>query len=357
MNKKIIFFIVLSCILICAPQFAARAAGKSDDNNYVLGFDFDNSSGAGSSQIFEFVDNALKTMNKEYGVNIQLRKFANDNASMMGLLNNEIDAAGIGIDSIIDIMKRSDKIRPWTTITVGGNRKVAYCVWTRKKDNILKPEDLYGKKAPLYAANTTLRWYLYEHGIDKPLYDVFDSFTPIPSVSSAFMALDMGDIDIMWASSDSETQMKFMNAGLMKKLRKSFCTDSVFARGGIVVNMDRLSEAKLKRATTMINDFNKNFEDIAKRHPEMKTAAAYRKMIKITMITVDKDEYEFDKIFRTKIIKDAWMKEDLYVTKAMDGARTGAPVKVRPTYQMCKESCGKKSASKTLACIEACISR
>lgn len=357
MLKKIVsaaIFIGFALSIACSSAYAADKA--SDDNTFILGFDFDNSAGIGSSQVFEFVDNTLRAMSSEYGITIQLKKFKDDGESINAMMNNEIDAAAIGVGSTIGAMNQNAKVRPWVTFTIGGNRKSAFCIWNRKEDGILKPGDLYGKKAPADAASTVLRWYLFQHGIDKPAYDVFDSFTAIPSISSAFMALAMGDIDVMWASADAESYMTFMNAGLMKKLNKSFCTDYVFARGGIVMNMERVSEEKFKRATELIRDFDKNFSNIVKKHPELKTADAYRKIIKIRMIVADRHEYDYDKKFRQELTKGSWAEEEQFVWDTLAASKSKKDVKVKPTYQMCKDKCSKDSAKgKELECIDKCL--
>lgn len=354
MLRKMVFIIIFAGIAISMVLRPACAADKSqDDNTFILGFDFDNSAGVGSSQVYQFVDATLKAMNHEYGVNIQLRKFTDDEESIKAMLNNEIDAAALGVGSIIRAMDKSDKIRPWATFMYGDNRKNAFCMWNRKEDGLLKPEDLKEKKAPAGATDPTLRWYLFQHGIDKPVYEIFDSFTAIPSVSSAFMALAMGDIDVMWAPIDAEYFMTFMNAGLMKKLNRSFCTDFVFARAGIVMNMGRVSEEKFKRATDLTRDFEKNFDAVAKRHQELKTAAAYRKIIKIKMIVADRDEYDFDKRFRQDIVRKPWHDEEDYVWETLRTSKGAKAVKVRPTYQTCKDRCSSKDNA--LECIDSCL--
>jgi len=356
MNWWKTFFVgAAAIILLAAPPAAAQGDEKI---KVTFGIHFESSAGQSSAQLFDMTKGVLNILKENYGVEVVMKTFPSQDAVEEAFLKNEIDAAVFLSGNVVSVTEKGAGIHPWITFHVKKRKKMSLCLWSKKGKEIKNISELQGKR--LIQGNEIgtdwllyLRDHLYKNGVDKPLWQVFSSFTSVPSSNSAFMSLAAGEGDCFWQAGDYETILKLIAPNLATQVSYSLCSDSVLARGGLVLNTKTLSKTELKKLDDTFKNFLKDFNELAKKDTGIKTVKQYMNLAQARIVPARPDEFDYEiKLFK-EARKRGWIAEAEMISGRMEKAPKGKPVEIKPDFDYCQKSCAP--GKNQMACMDKCM--
>jgi ABC-type phosphate/phosphonate transport system substrate-binding protein len=350
-----------ACFICLAALTAARDGGKisaeTRKREYVLGAHFSSSYGISATQQYDMANTIIKITAGE-GFPTRIEKYSSSEELVKAFIGKRIDGAYVGPNEVAEIIDGGGRIHPWVSYTVNNKNKSALCFFYRKGSAINNITDLQGLNIvqDTFGVVTLIRMreYLAGRGIDRPLWQVFSSFTRAPNQNSSYMAVAMGKGDVTWDYQESVYNMRIMNPAVEAKMDRNFCTEALVSHDGIILNEKTLSPQELGALDERLKIFLPTFGEYAKGRPEIEQLLTYWKMTKKKIIPASPDEYASDLELYKKAKANIWQKEARYIFDIMEKAAPGTPVKIKPTYSMCKDTC--QSGKDKVKCIDACMS-
>ena len=293
------------------------------------------------------------------GREIRLEKFPTVDSVRQAFIRGKIDITILWPEEIIEVTKAGGKIFPWAAYTVDGKRKRAECLWQAKGAALKNISEITGKTlvGGEYELNVfhliSLREYLSQNGMDKPLWHVFKSFTVVPGNNSAFMSVAMGKFDFMWTNEDNKISLKIMNPTVASKLTFKFCTEKKFGRGILVFNKKKLTKAEMDFMRGYLKDADAKMAAHAKTDTAMQQVRTYIKMAKAKIVPANDDENAGERELFKKARANGWLTEAEFIYAKLAKATPGEPVVVKPDYTFCKKACPTKKDKEK--CIVKCL--
>lgn len=336
---------------------SASALAAAQRSEFVFGIHFESNGSLSSSQLTNLVEVVLQIALKGTGYTWRIERFSSDDELADAFLHNKIDAAHLFPDQIVLLLDRHGRIRPLASYTVAGKRKRAFCLWQAKSNAVSEPSQIIGKTFMSdYWTQMNLiqiRDLLYSLGVDKPLWNVFSSFTKVPGQNSSYMAVAMGKADFLFDSTDFDTFIKLLNPNVAGKMTRRFCSEPDFARGTIVLNERTMPRKSIDDFTKALKAFEQNYDAITKSDPRFQSLRSFAKLAKMNFIPTDPDEFKTEAELYRNARKKGWIKEADYIIGVMKDAAPGKPVVIRPTYTMCRAECAK--ATNLSQCVGRCM--
>lgn len=353
--KKCIFVLIF-LISISSVLFGA----EKKDKVVVLGAYFTSTGGQSSSQELDFANTLGEAIGNEFGYKFVTRKYPSDADVQKAFLANEIDAALLWSGHVVGIEKKGGHVFSWATIVVDKQRRVAQCLWVKNTGADVKDiSSIVGGTLLAHDYNEVwlimIREYLFSQGIDKPLWQVFNSFLQVKSMNSAFMALAMGKNDYYWVSRD-DTFLKMLSPNLLQQVKPAFCTEPIYARSAVVFNRNTMAEASLIELRDAFLSYYENRLTVEKKYPKVKALYEYLKLAKIKIIPASENEFKVESVLYEKAKKNGWLDEARFIIEKWDAVPVGQPVEIKLDFKACKELCAPKaSAGEREICMEKCM--
>jgi ABC-type phosphate/phosphonate transport system substrate-binding protein len=349
-----------TCLICLAVLLDVAGGGRikaeTKKREYLLGAHFSSSYGISATDQYDMANTVAKITGGE-GFPTRIEKYSSSEEVVKAFLGNRIDGAYVGPNEVAEIIDNGGRIHPWINYTVNKKERSSLCFFYRKGSTIKEVADLHGlnivQDTFWVISLIRMREYLAGMGIDRPLWQVFGSFTRSPNQNSSYMAVAMGKADITWDYQESVYNMRIMNPAVESKMDRRFCTEAVVSHDGIVLNENTLSPQVLDALDERLKTFLPSFSEYAKGNPAIEQLLTYWKMTKKKIVLASPDEYTPDLELYKKAKANGWQKEALYIYDVMSKATPGTPVKIKPSYSVCKGVCrnGKDEAK----CVDACM--
>lgn len=343
-------FRILPLVLISLfLEGASQPALTQEKFSLSLGVSLESSAGRSSSQSFQILDATMSVLNKEYGISARIEKYSSFQETAKKFKDGEVDSALLWPDQIVELKDFSSDVDLILTYSINGQAAARGCFWTKKGTGYKTIEDLKGKKLAAVEFNayqlSLIKSHLLKNGIETPLWKFFDSFTRVPGQNSAFMAIAMGDADILWAYDDYETILKSISPNLATQVTPAICSETLLPRAVVLINRKRVSEKEVKRIRDAIGLFLKNMTAMSKKYPEFKAVISYMKIASYKPVIPNKDLYKKQVNFFKDAEKQVWFDEINMITAAASGSQPGKPLKVTPSYDYCVSVCKNEKSS------------
>lgn len=344
---------IIAAVVFASAQSAAAKEGKAQ---YVIGMHFASVGGQSSSSLFDLVKMIVESSAEETGYEIKLQKFPSHQAVVDAWLKNELDGGLLHVGEAVRLINSGGEVIPWATFIVDKKDRSQTCFWHRKEMPVKSPEDLMGKSLIHSAGGgfglISIREKLLELGVDKPLWEVFDSFVFTPSGNSTFMALAMKEGDILWNDSDQKFFLKLISSNLVGELKYDLCTDYSYSRGFIGINPKTVKKEDVAAAIKYIDKYISNIESMVKEHPELQAMYKYSRMVKMKVVKAGPDEIAYELKLYEKARSRGWVKEVAFIEKQLANAKPGDKVTIKPDMEYCKGVCAKGDSDCVLSCLE-----
>lgn len=348
--KATLFLFLIPCALRVSSAMA------SEKKEFVIGINFPSSMGVSSSQMYDMANGVIHVINDGLSVKCRLERFESMDAMTAAFERGTIDGEASINEQVVESMDRGVVVKPWATLAFEGKTRQSFCLWYAKERPLRSVSEIVGKTiadsnfTPLYLAR--IRSYLVDHGIDQPLWKTFDSFVVVPGLNSAFMALAMGKVDVMWNIDSNRVTMKLMSPATMAKLAYGFCDagDSMPASVVFNKNVSAAAFAELKRKMA---NFKEDMIRLSKTDSSVLQMRQYLMMTRSQMEPADANGYAADLKLYRKAKANGWMDEARFIMEMIDKTPPGKPVHVSTNYKYCRKRClGKPNTAK---CMDGCM--
>lgn len=348
--KRTVFAAVFAGILI------AGGGARAGEKEIVIGVHFKTGSGMSASEFVDMANSAINMVATEAGEKVRYEKFPSREDIIKAYLKGKVDGALLFAEEIVDLVNAGGKFEPFATYTVNQRRMTSNCFWYPKSAPITSASEIVGKTIVSNEFSKTslllLRDHLQRNGVDKPLWQVFKTFTTVPSGNSVLMAIAMNRGDLTFDTVDWDIGLKIMSPATAAKLGHGLCTDQVYARGAVIVNPKTVSKERIEALRAVLNRSDEMFKEYAKKDNGILQIRQYMKMAKAQFVPGRTDEFETYLALYRKAKKNGWLREAEFIHDTMDKAPVGTAVEVKPTYELCRSMCG--GAKATIACYEKC---
>lgn len=346
--------IVFAAALVGAVMWGGTA--RAEKGVIVIGVHFKTGSGLSAAEFVDMTNSMINMIAGEAGEKVRYAKFSSRDEILQAYLKGQVDGALLYAEEIVDLAAAGGKFEPFATYTVNHERKSASCFWFPKASPVEKVGEVRGNTIISNAypkVNLLLmRDYLQRNGVDKPLWQVFKTFTVVPSGNSALMAIAMNRADLTFDTGDWETGLKIMSPSTAAKVARGFCTDAVYARGAVILNPKTVSKDRIGALRSVLSNSQALLKEYAKKDPGILQVKQYMKMARADFVPADSDEFETYLALYRKAKKNGWLMEAEFIHETMEKAAVGTPVQIQPSFKLCKTMCG--GARATVACIEKC---
>ncbi len=360
MYKRFVTGSVRTLILlsvIFAASFKANNCEADGSNEIVIGVNFSSSSGKSASDWNEMANSLLSMTMEETGVKAVFKKYENNAAILEAIKKGTIDGANLAVPQMVDLHKSGIQIYPWATYSIGKNRKSNYCFWHAKNAPIHNISDVVGKSIikdtfmPIDLLE--IRELLFRNGIDKPLWQVFKSFTIVPNMNSAFMAVMVGKADIAWEGDDWKILLKILNPSISSNLTYEICLDHDYGRGMFFFNKKKISKETFDKLKEALGKVDKLIAVYAKKDTGVLQLKQYMSMAKVKIVSADENELDGELQIYNKAKTNGWLQEAEYVSNKVRSAPKGTAVSAKPDYEYCRKICSKET--NVVKCVEKCL--
>lgn len=356
-NNRAKTFITAVAVAIFLMAVSCDAAQDGKNMKIRFGIHITSSAGQSSAQWLDITKGIMNIFKENYGLEVVMKTFPSFEEVEEALIKNEIDGADLWPGEFGALTEKGASIHPWATFQIKKTEKTSLCLWQRKNEKTLNVNDVFGKR--LIGLSYTfdlllfLRDYLYRNGVDKPLWNVFRSFTHVSGTNSAYMSVVASDVDYFWYPSDDKTILKLVSPNVAKLVSYSLCSESVYARYAIVMNKKTLSKAELRKLDEVLVKFLKDFNEFSKTNMDIKSMRQYMSLAQMRLVPAKPDEFDYEMKLFENARKRGWIEEADFIIQQMEKAPKGKTMEITPDYDYCRKTC---LAGKTqMACIEKCM--
>lgn len=342
-------------------QSSSKASNFKLKMDYKIGVAILSDAGTSASQIYDGITSVSDLFKNEYGYDIAIEKYSSTATVKDDFLNNKLDMGAFFPNEIVELIDAGGKVYPGPTYTVNDNRKVGLCLYAHSESGITDVNDIRGKNILMPRYNSLeiiqLRNFLKSKGIDEPLYNVFNSFIKISSTNSAYLALSMGDVDLIWGNTDTPYMLAIINSNIGSKVKKVVCTEDIYARSAILLNKNTIDKASYDAIIKAFKNNVSNLKTFSNSSPSLQAVYRYLKMTKARITITTEDEFDAEIELYRKARKSGWLDEAKLIVEKVAEAPKGEPVKIKMDYKACKNSCSKYVDMETeyYKCIDECL--
>jgi hypothetical protein len=348
-------FSAIVAVLALVITFALQMTNAAAKKEFSFGAEFGNGAGMSASQELESTEVLFNTLSDNYDMNIRMKKYSSYDDIVLDAVKGKVDMFMMFDKPIVFDNWNKLKVWPLFTIAVNGSARSTPCFWVLKGGGIKAPGDLTGKNLVVWGVNPwffiKIRDLLYRNGIDVPLWMVFDKITRVSNKNSAYIAVAMGNADVVFGYDYEKSIMKLLNAQVVKKLDKCLCSGKDHGNVVIVMNRRTTTEADYKNFQSVIKDFISREDEFVKKYPQLQTVYKLKTMAKAEFIPADGTELNEDLALYRKSLKNGWMTEANYIYSIMAQTPKGQSTKVVGDYNICKTIC----SGKKFECVDNCM--
>lgn len=356
LTKTTMFFSIALTILLSSTISSAK--GK---NEITFGASFSSVGGISASELYELTDQALTMLMERKGLKVKLKKYFTGEEVTEAFLKGELDGAPLYPFNVAYILDNGGKVIPVASYSLNGEKFLKQCFWQSVSKKTTGLEDL--KSSTLIRHDLSLgpflqiRELMYDHGIDEPVWKIFDKIIIAPSSNSAFMALVMGDADYYLTPCEMDKPLKIFMPQLVEKITHKLNSDKTYGHPMIVLNGNTVSDETFQLAKEAIKDFATHTSDYAKDNPTAKLVAQYMKIYGIKIVPADESLYKEEVALYQKAKKKGWLEETNFVLAKLAEAPPGTPLEIKMGFPECKKMCEKSTPKKdqVMNCIDACM--
>lgn len=326
--------------------------------HYRAGAVFVSSSGYSSSQQYDFANAITTVISKESGITMSIEKFNSSEELKKAFLSNKIDVALFGPGDIVEILAGGASVAVWATYSHKDINERRMCFWSKSDSPITNIQDIANKT--LIESNfeildlLQLKKFLVENNTNEPIRKVFKSMTHITSENSAFMALSLGEGDLLWRNEDSTFFLKVINPGVAKAVAPGICAKkNTMARDAVLLNRKTFKEKDIETVVKLAEGFSRNMTKYSKAYPETAAAIQYMKMAQASIVPADAKDFEPEVALYKQAKTNGWLDEAKFIMERIKATQPGQPVDLSLSFKECKLIC--ESQKDITDCIDKCL--
>lgn len=354
--KKIIFATLALAIILTTTSTSAK-----NKNEIVLGASFSSVGGISASELYQLTDQLLTMLMERKGMKVVLKKYFTGEEVYEAFLKNELDAAPLYPFNIAYVLDNGGKVIPIASYSLNGEKFLKQCFWQSSTKKTAKLEDLLGttliRHDLSFGPFLQIRELMYDHGIDEPVWKMFDKMLIAPSSNSAFMALVMGDADYYITPCEMDKPLKIFMPQLVEKITHKLNSDKQYGHPLIVMNGKTVSNDIVVLTREAVKDFAVNTAAYAKDNPTAKLLHQYMKIYGVKIVPGDESMYKEEIALYQKAKKKGWLDETNFILTKLAEAPPGTAIEIKMGFPECKKWCEKTTPKKdqVMACIDSCM--
>lgn len=358
MRKHFISFCISLAAIAVLTAPSQVCALKQTGKTYRSGAVFVSNSGYSSSQQYDFANAIITVISKESGINLTLEKFNSTEELKKEFLAGRIDVALFGPGDVVELLAEGAGVIPWATYSHKNINERRMCFWSKSDAPITKVANITNKT--LIESNfeildlLQLKKFLIENNINDPIRKVFKAITHISSENSAFMALSLGEGDLMWRNEDSTFFLKIINPGVAKAVAPGICSKTnTMARDAVLLNAKTFDKNDVETVMGLAATFARNMTKYSKEYPETAAAIQYMKMAQATIVPADVKDYQPEVALYKQAKTNGWLDEAKFIMERIKATQPGQPVDLSLSFKECKVVCD--GAEDITDCIDKCL--
>lgn len=334
-------FILIAVIAIIA---STAYSSEKEKTEFIYGAHFSSYSGVGSSNVYNYTQKILKQVSEIYPLTFKVKKMTSENDITQAFLSNTIDIGPLFPYQVAEIIKNGGDVYPLITYSIKKKRHMAYCFFSARNNSVKSVEDLQDKKLIRQMFNPfsyiQIRDFLYDNGIDKPLWEVFSTFTTVPNNNSAMMVLASGIGDVYWSSKEITIPTKYTEqAFILDKIEPGICTDEVYGHIQVAVNKGTVSESEYMTLRRYLKEILTNIDSYSDKDMTLKSGMSLMKLEQAEIVPADRTLFEKEVALRMKAEKNNWWTEAEFIVEKLQEAGMGKEVEIKPDFDFCKKTC------------------